>query len=109
MAVLKLKLLAAGGGGGGGHCHLHVALLWFFLLKLPFAVQTSGSHADTIFSLRLFFFRLNRVLFSDGPGDYRRRWRRALRLLRERVVAGAGSSNPQYTEDTLQTLSILSL
>lgn len=93
MFLLKLKLLAmgcvGGGEGGGSHCqpYLHATLLWFFVLKLPMAAGMRGSsYTDMAFSIRLFVFRLNQVLFHDGPTrGGARRWERALRLLRERV------------------------
>ncbi|KAG0501259.1 hypothetical protein HPP92_001331 [Vanilla planifolia] len=103
LILLKLKLLLAS-GGGGGHCHLHVALLWFFLLKLPLAARMrAGSYANMALTMRLFCFRLSRVLFSD-TGRNGRRWERALRLLWERA-AGDGRGN----EDSLHALSMLAL
>ena len=92
--LLKLKLLLAsgcvsGGESSGGQCqpYLHAALLWFFVLKLPLAAGMRGSsYADIAVSLRLFLFRLNRVLFHDGPmHGGGRRWERALRLFRGRL------------------------
>ncbi|KAI0500615.1 hypothetical protein KFK09_018829 [Dendrobium nobile] len=103
LIILKLKLLAA--SGGGSHCHLHVALLWFFLLKLPLAARMrAGSYANMALTMRLFFFRLSRVLFSDAPARNGRRWERALRLLWERA-AGDGRGN----EDALHSFSMLAL
>lgn len=108
VVLLKLKLLAA--AGGHPHCHLHVALLWFFLLKLPLATRMRGSYTDMIFSMRLFFFRLNRVLFPDTPGRNGRRWQRALRLFQERVAEdGRYSPNTQSNEDSLHAFSMLAL
>ena len=95
MVMLKLKLLAA-----GSHGHLHVALLWFFLLKLPLAARMRGSCGDMVLTLRLFFFRLNRVLLSDVPARNQRRWERAVRLIQGRV-ADEGRMNGQATEDSL--------
>lgn len=108
MVVLKLKLFAAA-AATGSHCHLHVVLLWFFLLKLPLAARMPGSFADMVLTVRLFFFRLNRVLLSDPPARRARRWERAVRLVQERLVDDGGRTNWQATEDSLHALSMIAM
>ncbi|KAJ0964425.1 hypothetical protein J5N97_029547 [Dioscorea zingiberensis] len=110
MAMDMLVLLKRMATGGDPHFYLHAALLFFFLLKLPIATRMRGSYTEMYFSLRLFLFRLNRVLFPDTPGRNSQRWQRALRLFQERVAEDARfPPNAQATEESLHSISMLAL
>ncbi|PKA53017.1 hypothetical protein AXF42_Ash001998 [Apostasia shenzhenica] len=103
LLMLKLKLLAS----GGGHCHIHVALLWFFLLKLPLVARMrASSYANMALTVRLFFFRLSRVLSSDAAARSGRRWERALRLLWQRAAAADGRTS---NDESFHSFSMLAL
>lgn len=108
LLLLKLKMKLMITSSSNPHFVIHVVLLFLFLLKIPLAIQMRGSFTDMYFSMRLFLFRLNRVLFPDTPGRNGRRWERALRLFRERL-AQRTASNATANEESLLEVSMLTL
>lgn len=103
LAALKFMAMAR------GHGSLVTALVWPFLLKMPFARFMSHAYANVAASSAFFFFRLRQIFFHDEPAHNGQRWERVLRLLRERVTDARRYSTANSDEASLHAVSMLAL
>ncbi|GLU05575.1 hypothetical protein SLE2022_226720 [Rubroshorea leprosula] len=107
VALAKLKLLAP--------CHNISPLL--ASLVCPFVIRVACSlrcvrrtYFDLLYASRLFFFQMGRIAFDAEPGPGNgSRWRRALRLVCQRVTDVGRLPASQSEEVSFHTLTILSL
>ncbi|GLT35160.1 hypothetical protein SLA2020_096360 [Shorea laevis] len=81
------------------------------MLRVSFGLRiVHRAYDDLLFASRLFFFQLGHRAFDAEPGQAdESRWQRAVRLVCQRVTRVSGSPASQSDEDSLHTLTILSL
>ncbi|XXG75866.1 hypothetical protein AAC387_Pa08g0346 [Persea americana] len=103
VALAKLKFMAM------SHGSFVTALLWPFLLKMPFARRMSHAYTDGAASYAFFFFRLRRIFFDEEPVHNGQRWERVLRLLSERVADASRYSTASSDEASLHAVTMLAL
>lgn len=96
------------------HCRtpllIAAGLICPFLIKLSLGFRViRGGYIDLIDASTLFIFQLNQIAFDDAdhqpahPGNGRHRWQRALRLVCQRL------RSEQLDEESIHTLTMLSL
>ncbi|KAG1360848.1 hypothetical protein COCNU_09G003110 [Cocos nucifera] len=105
VALAKFKLLAS---GISNNRQLLSSLLWLFVLKLPLTSLMPASFSDMASCFRLLLFQLNHILFHGTPMTSNHRWRRALRLLRERIISSEGLMI-QSDMENLNAITMLAL
>ncbi|CAA0828356.1 Unknown protein [Striga hermonthica] len=106
-AIAKLGIIAT---AHGGLTPAAAALMWTFVLKLSFSFRPiRGGCTDLLHAVGLFFFQVGLIVFGREPnvgpaGDLR--WRRAVRLVYERVIHGRPTA---AGEESLVAVSMLAL
>ncbi|XVF51736.1 hypothetical protein PTKIN_Ptkin04bG0208900 [Pterospermum kingtungense] len=109
VALAKLHLLSP------SHTPLVASLFCPFVLKLSFSSSiVRRVYFDVTDATRLFFFQLSQIVFEPdhqpAPGNAGdSRWERALRLVCQRITHARRSPAGQSDEDSLHTLTMLSL
>ncbi|PIM97786.1 hypothetical protein CDL12_29742 [Handroanthus impetiginosus] len=109
--LAKLGVMAA---THHGLTPLVTALLWPFLLKFSFSFRPLHQGcADMMYSVRLFIFQMGQIAFdtepSGGAAAVGMRWRRALRLVYQRVAHVRHAQSNASGEESLVALSMLAL
>ncbi|KAH7659452.1 hypothetical protein IHE45_16G032300 [Dioscorea alata] len=103
--VSKLKLLTSINGHGQ---HLLSTFIFPFIIKFTYSATVGFlpiSFSDVIFSARVFFFRLNLIVFENSPlSNHYRRWQRVARLVHERV-----GGPPSGDDSSMHAISMLAL
>ncbi|GFP79779.1 hypothetical protein PHJA_000121300 [Phtheirospermum japonicum] len=106
VALAKLSLISA---AHGGSTSVVMALLWPFFLKFSFSFRPLRKGCtDMMHALSLFLFQVGHIIFDTEPsGDVR--WRRALRLVYERIIHARRAQSTVAGEESLFAVSILAL
>ncbi|GLT91066.1 hypothetical protein SLE2022_089750 [Rubroshorea leprosula] len=81
------------------------------MLRVSFGLRiVRRAYDDLLLASRLFFFQLGHGAFGAEPSQANEsRWQRAVRLVCQRVTRVNGSPVSQSDEDSLHTVTILSL
>ncbi|KAL6526321.1 hypothetical protein OROMI_029961 [Orobanche minor] len=85
------------------------ALLWPFVLKLSFSFRPLREGCtDMLHAMRLFFFQMGHIILDREPNGGMQ-WRRAFRLVNERIIRARGVQSTVADEESLVAVSILAL